>query len=127
MPLFQCPNCGKQYLVPLAMAVSDNGREMDVASTHRMRPGLRGQRFDGSLEFSARRGAASSEPTTEKRKWAHRMAVDRGDVWVITAPFQRVKDNCENHMPARQDRRECIFCGSTEIIARRRSLSLRQS
>ena len=32
------------------------GRETHLAAAHRMRPGLGGQRFDGGLEFSPRRG-----------------------------------------------------------------------
>ena len=54
-------------------------RELDFASADRMFPGLGGQSTQGRLQLSARGGALNSAPTTEKRKWDHRVEVDRSD------------------------------------------------
>ena len=52
------------------------GREADVSPGQRMCPSLGGQGCEGGLEFSPRRGELNSEPTTEKRKRAHKSLVD---------------------------------------------------
>ena len=63
-----------------------DGREMDIASGHRMRPGLLRQ-GRGWLSSAHRAGGElRSEPTTENRNRAHKAPVELGFVGVITFP-----------------------------------------
>ena len=72
-----------RHVVP---PLDGDGREMDIASGHRMRPGLGGKVADGCLQHSAAGGELRSEPTTENRNRAHKAPVELGFVGVITFP-----------------------------------------
>jgi hypothetical protein len=63
-------------------------------------------------------GELNKEPTTEKRKRAHRAPVELGGVWVITSPHEWGERTVTTFIQRLSKTGDDIFCGSREIITR---------
>ena len=112
-------------------AFDGDGREVNLAAADRVSPGLGGESLEGGLEFSCAGGELSSGPTTEKRKRAHKGAVEDSGFLVIRSPRESGENDWKTTLrpdyfpPPRCSK--SIFCGGLRIIAKSRASGPRWS